>query len=387
MHRVSDVSHSRVRAQLEQLLGTDIRFRVCEMPVFVSHGLRRQLEEATIALTMQCCQPSVLSHTTQCIPALARVPNAPARPMFAVVDFAITRDEDGTFVPKLIELQGFPSLYGYQLFYTSQMQRVYELDGTTPYCSQLTYDGYIALLRECIYGNKHPDDVALVELDPTEQATRPDFLALEQLIGLQSLNIRDVVREGRQLVRTDPHGRGRAIQRVFNRAIVDELTDKNVALGFSWNDALDVEWAGHPNWFYMMSKASMPYLHHSTVPHSRFLHELDEMPNDLTRYVLKPLYAFAGKGVVVGPTESEVLAVPLEQRQHWILQERIDYAKCVPTPFGDNAVEIRIMCLWPDHSDAPVPVMTLARTGRGAYMGARYNTEPWTGSTGCLFVE
>jgi len=386
INRVSHSTHARVCTQLEQLLGTKIDFRICEMPIFVSHALRAQLEEAAIALTMQCCDPSVIEAMSQSIPASARVPNAPNRPLFAVVDFAITQGEDGTFAPKLIELQGFPSLYGYQLFYTSQMQNVYELENTTPFCSQLTYDEYCALLRECIYGSQHPDAVALLELDPLEQKTRPDFLALEQLIGLQTCNIRNVARQGRRLVHTDSQGRQQALQRVFNRAIVDELTEKNVELDFSWNDALDIEWAGHPNWFYLMSKAAMPYLRHASVPTSQFLNELDHLPPDLSRYVLKPLFAFAGKGVVVAPCESDILAVPSEQRNAWILQERVEYARCVPTPFGNNAVEIRIMCLWPDRSTEPIPVMSLARTGRGTYMGARYNTEPWTGSSGCLFV-
>ena len=386
INRVSEATHERVCTQLEQLLGTKIHFRICEMPIFVSHALRTQLEEASIALTMQCCNSAVIETMSQNIPASARVPNAPNRPLFAVVDFAITQGEDGTFAPKLIELQGFPSLFGYQLFYTTQMQNVYELENTTPFCSQLTYDEYTALLRECIYGSQRPDAVALLELDPLEQKTRPDFLALEQLIGLQTCNIRDVARQGRRLVHTDPQGRQHEVRRVFNRAIVDELTEKNVELGFSWNDALDIEWAGHPNWFYLMSKATMPYLRHASVPTSQFLNELDHLPPDLSRYVLKPLYAFAGKGVVVAPRESDILAVPMDQRHTWILQERVEYARCVPTPYGNNAVEIRIMCLWPDRSTEPIPVMSLARTGRGTYMGARYNTEPWTGSSGCLFV-
>jgi len=384
--RVSDSTHGRVCTQLEQLLGTKIDFRICEMPIFVSHALRYQLEEAAISLTKQCCTTSLIETMSQSIPPAARVPNTSDRPLFSVVDFAITLGDNGAFTPKLIELQGFPSLYGYQLFYTSQMQNVYALESTTPFCSQLTYDEYCALLRECIYGSQHPDSVALLELDPLEQKTRPDFLALEQLIGLQTCNIRDVARQGRHLVHTDSQGRRQELQRVFNRAIVDELTEKNVELGFSWNDALDVEWAGHPNWFYLMSKATMPYLRHASVPSSMFLNELDQLPSDLSRYVLKPLYAFAGKGVVVAPHESDILAVPVDQRHTWILQERVEYARCVPTPYGSNAVEIRIMCLWPDRCTAPIPVMSLARTGRGTYMGARYNTEPWTGSSGCLFV-
>lgn len=386
MGRVTDATHQRLRTQLEEVLGTTIDFRVCEMPIFVSHTMRRQLEDAAIALTVQCAHSTVTDHTSPSIPQEARVPRAAARPLFSVVDFAIARDTDGQLVPKLIELQGFPSLYGYQLMYTSQMQNVYELAGTTPFCSELTIDDYISILRECVYGDCDPSTVALVELDPLVQKTRPDFVAYEQLIGLSTVNIRDVKRRNRSLVVAEPHGRERVLQRVFNRAIVDELNDMCVPLQFAWTDDLDVQWAGHPNWYYLMSKAALPYLDHPSVPTTQLVHKLADLPTNLDRYVLKPLYAFAGKGVVVSPAEADLQAIPEHERSQWILQERIEYARCVPTPYGNNAVEIRIMCVWPDRMAKPLPIMSLARTGRGLYMGARYNTEPWTGSSGCLFV-
>lgn len=386
LRRADESTHHRLITQIEQILGTSVGFRVCEMPIFVSHEMRRTLEEAAVALTMQCTHASVTAHTSKSIPDIARVPNQSDRPLFSVVDFAITMNEDGEFVPKLIELQGFPSLYGYQLIYTSQMQNVYDLVDATPFCSELSYDAYTSLLDECIIAGHPRNEVALVELDPLMQKTRPDFIALEHLIGLQTINIRDIVRQGRSLVCGDNGVGQHQLCRVFNRAIVDELNEKRVSLGFSWTDDLDIEWAGHPNWYFLMSKASMPFLSHDSVPRSQLLSEFDQLPRQLTGYVLKPLYAFAGKGVVVAPKESDIVDIPSEQRHEWMLQERVEYARCIPTPHGNNAVEIRIMSVWPDRSNKPLPVMSLARTGRGAYMGARYNTDPWTGSSGCLFV-
>jgi hypothetical protein len=371
---------------MQSVLGVPVEFRVCETPIFVSHEMRRQLEDAAIAITLQSARPTTLAHTTRLIDEEVRVRQESDRPLFSVVDFAITMSDDGTFVPRLIELQGFPSLFGYQLLYTSQMRAVYGLDDSTPFLSDLSYDSYSALLRECIIGGHDADNVALVELDPLRQKTRPDFIALEKMIGLKTVDIRDVYRDGRQLVHTDARGQKHVLRRIFNRAIVDELRDHHVHLNFRWDDDLDVEWAGNPNWYFLMSKSSMPYLDHPTVPRSMFLNEIDELPADLDRYVLKPLYAFAGKGVIVGPTHHDVAVIPAADRHLWILQERVTYARCIPTPHGDNAVEIRVMCLWPDRFSEPLPVMSLARTGRGAYMGARYNTEPWTGSSGCLFV-
>jgi len=266
------------------------------------------------------------------------------------------------------------------------MREEYEMFETTPFFNDLDHERYVALLRQSIFGNTNPEEVALLEIDPHVQKTRPDFVALEQLIGLQSVNIRDVQKSARSLTAVGPDGSTIHLRRIFNRAIVDELDDKNVDLAFSWSDDLDVEWAGHPNWYFRISKYSLPFLDHPTSPKTWFCNELESIPSDLDRYVLKPLYSFAGKGVNVQPTKADILAIPEDQRADWILQEKVVYAPCIATPYGYNKVEIRVMLIWPDSSDQPIPVMSLARTGRGALMGARYNTDPWTGSTGCLFV-
>jgi len=160
-----------------------------------------------------------------------------------------------------------------------------------------------------------------------------------------------------------------------------------VQIPFNWTDDLDVEWAGHPNWYFRISKYSLPFLKHKSVPKSIFLNTLDGVPDNLSQYVLKPLFSFAGKGVIINPTAEDIEAIPDEMRSNFVLQERITYAESIYTPLGMNKVELRIMMLWPEEWDAPVPVMSLARTGRGPLMGARYNSIDWTGANGCLFGE
>jgi hypothetical protein len=129
----------------------------------------------------------------------------------------------------------------------------------------------------------------------------------------------------------------------------------------------------------------MPLIEHPSIPKSMILSELKEIPPSLEPFVLKPLFAFAGKGVIMNPALSDIESIPDEERSGYILQEKIHYADCVDTPFGANKVEIRIMLIWPEHEESPLPVMSLARTGRGPMMGVRYNNIPWTGSSGCLF--
>lgn len=386
IERVSAESYERFKQDLNDHLGLKIEYRVCEMPIFVSHEFRTEMEQAAVEIIKQCVSPSVYQHSESAMQDRYRVRNENDRPLFSVVDFAVCPDADGAFTPRVIELQGFPSLLGYQYLFAARMKDAYGIEDSTPFMGEIAdEDTYLEFLRQAIFADADPSECALVEVDPLKQKTRPDFVALEKLIGLQTVNIRDVRKEGRSLV-VEENGTTRPLRRIFNRAIVDELDDLGVDLRFAWGDDLDVEWAGHPNWYFRISKHCLPYLDHPTVPKTHFLNTLTQLPEDLSAFVLKPLYAFAGKGVVIGPTLDDINAIPIEQRDQWVLQERVTYAECIATPHGDNKVEIRLMMIWLPEMEDPLPVMSLARTGRGAMMGARFNMDPWTGSSGCLFV-
>jgi hypothetical protein len=384
--RVTDTSFFNVRRDLEQTLGITIPYRITEMPVFVNKHLQKQLEEASIAIIKQCVEPSVYKHTHHTLLPQYTVTNENPTPLFSVVDFAVCYHEDIGYFPRLIELQGFPSLFGYQYLFAKTMIDHYHLEGSPFFSGVSNHQEYVHLLRSAIFAQANPDATALMEIDPYEQKTLSDFISMKHLIGLPIINIRDVVEKNGSLY-AQMEGGLQPLQRIYNRAIIDELNDLDVPLHFEWNKQLDVQWAGHPNWYFRMSKYIMPFLRHSSVPSTTFLSELSSIPTNLSTFVLKPLYSFAGKGVVVGPKESDITAIPTNERSQWILQERVDYHPCVHTPYGNNKVEIRVMCIWPEGASEPLPVMSLARTGRGTLMGARYNTEPWTGSSGCLFVD
>jgi len=68
------------------------------------------------------------------------------------------------------------------------------------------------------------------------------------------------------------------IRRIYNRTIVDELRRKQVKLGFRFGGRSNVEWAGHPNWYFRISKFSIPYLRHESVPKTWFLDQLKQIP-------------------------------------------------------------------------------------------------------------
>jgi len=313
------------------------------------------------------------------IPAEFRVPNEAEHPLFVQADFGLVRLEDGSLAPKLVEIQGFPSVYAFQAALADEYQRVYrlnEITGTelTPFLDGLDRRGFESLLRQAILGGHAPEQVALLEIEPYTQKTLADFLLTQKMLGVQVACISEVKRRGRKLYFKD-----REIRRIYNRVIVDELIRKNIPMDFRLADDLDVEWAGHPNWFFRLSKFSLPWFRHVSVPETWFLSDVEEIPGDLENYVLKPLYSFAGLGVVIGPTREEIDAIPEGQRSEFILQRKVDFVATVETPSGWTKVETRIMYIWDGELK---PVTMVIRTGRGKMMGVDFNKKlDWVGAS------
>jgi hypothetical protein len=225
-----------------------------------------------------------------------------------------------------------------------------------------------------------------MEIAPESQKTRPDFVMTEKLLGVPTVAIHEVIKRGRQLF-YQKDGAEIPIRRIYNRVIVDELVRKNVQFNFDYRDELDVEWAGHPNWFFRLSKFSLPFLQHSSVPRSWFLNQLHEYPEDLENFVLKPLFSFAGSGVKVNITRADLDEIPEAERGDYLLMEKISYAPVIRTPDEPSKVEIRLMSVWPDDEPAPIPTLLLGRMSKGAMMGVDFNkNKTWVGSTACFFA-
>ena len=328
--------------------------------------------------------PEYRQASSAAIPSEFNVPNESSHPMFIQVDFGLVRDAAGQLQPKLVELQGFPSLYAYQPILAQSYAEVFGLDGNLRYLmSDLDWESYTALLRHAIVGDHDPENVILMEIDPLHQKTLPDFLLTEKLLGIKTVSITDIKQTNNQLS-CENNGRRIPIRRIYNRAIVDELVRRNLKLGFRLTDDMDVEWAGHPNWYFRMSKFSLPYLQHECVPKSWFLDRIEQAPAELDHYILKPLFSFAGLGVNINPKKEDLDAIPMEKRSQYILQEKMHFEPAIETPFGGTKAEVRIMYIW---LDALTPVMTIIRMGRGLMMGVDHNRNmEWVGSSAGLTV-
>ena len=371
------------KARLAEATGATIHFRVCETPVFLPAELRDAMLQGAFELFDRLLEPAALERSKAAVPPEFDVPGGDeGHPLFAVVDFAIA-SEAGRVVPRLIELQGFPSLFGFQLVQGRLCREMMADEPLEFLLSGLDEASYLRIVGEAITGGVPVENVVLLDLEPEKQGTYPDFTATEKLFGVRSVCPTKVEKRGRELW-YERDGRKTRILRVYNRMIVDELVDKGTELPFRLTDDLDVQWAGHPNWFFRWSKHALPELRHPLVPESRLLSELDGVPDDLERYVLKPLFSFSGSGVNVDPTPADLAAVPEAERSRTLLMRKVDYAPVIEAPDGARSrVEVRVMCVWRD--GRPLPVTLLARLSQGKMMGVKFNRDKtWVGSTSCL---
>ena len=376
--------------RIDDASGAHVQFRLSETPCFFPQSLLQRMAADGKELIRQLVEnPEYRARSEEAVPAEFKVPNEPAHPMFVQVDFGLVRDARGDLQPKLVELQAFPSLYAYQVTLAKAYLDVYGLQTAASggkleyFLSGIDEESYVKLLTDAIVAGHDPENVILMEIDPQKQKTLPDFLLTEKMLGIRTVDIASIKKEGSRLY-YEHGGNPVPIRRIYNRAIVDELQRKGVKLGFDWRDDLDVEWAGHPNWYFRISKFSIPYLKHESVPKTWFLDRLDEIPPDLENYALKPLYSFAGLGVVIAPKKEDIAAIPAEKRPNYILQERMHFEPVIETPFGGTKAEVRVMYVWLEELTA---VLTIIRMGRGLMMGVDHNKNmEWVGASAGLYL-
>jgi hypothetical protein len=391
--RFTPAKYEELLRLLNQRTQTQIEFRIAETPCFFAPELMQTMVQAGLELTHQLLSnPQYLQAARAATPAEYDVPNQDAEPHFMTVDFGLVRDAKGDLQPKLVELQAFPSLFGYQPLLAQTYIDVFGLDPALQYrFGNMDDAAYWSVLRDTIVGNHDPQNVILAEIEPESQKTLPDFRMYEQKLGIATVDIANTVKEGNRLFYRNASGQLVRIERIFNRVIVDELLRKSVTLPFDYRDELDVEWAGHPNWYFQISKFSIPYLDHPTVPPAVFLDDWfagkgrDRLPEDRSQWVFKPLYSFAGKGIQFAPSDVDLMAVPVSERHQYLLQERVKFESVIDTPQGVTQPEIRILYAKANGSTL-VPMTSLVRMGRGLMMGVDHNrNQTWVGGSAGLF--
>jgi hypothetical protein len=363
-----------------------IEFRVAETPVFVLRDFSAKLTDICEHLIDLILEKRFLEWTERAIPSGDRVANENDHPHFLAFDFGVCDDGAGGYEPQLIEMQGFASLYGFQVYYPGTLRRHFSIPaGYSQFLSGLDQDSYLSLLHDTIIGDCPVEEVILLEIKPHEQKTRIDFYCTQDYLGIQPVCLTDLIQEGRKLYYiNEQSGKKTPVRRIYNRVIFDELNNRAAATGSAnpivdIRQDLDVEWIAHPNWFYRVSKFALPFIHHPYAPAAFFLNELKQPPADLENYVLKPLFSFAGRGVVIDPQLSDL---DVKDPENWILQRKVKYAELIPTPDVPAKAEIRMMYLWKDGAPRPTLAINLARLSKGKMIGVNYNKDrEWVGGS------
>ena len=366
-----------------------IEFRVAETPIFIDKIFTQKMLSACEAIVDVILQPDFISQSNKAIPAKVNVPGESNHTHFIAFDFGICENEQGQLEPQLIEMQGFPTLFAYQIWHETITRKHFSIPSN--YCAYLngfTQDTYTQLLQEIIVGNCKAEEVVLLEILPHLQKTRIDFYCTTDYIGIPVICLTELIQEGKNIFYRKGD-RLIQIKRIYNRIIFDDLQQQDQTIqekGKLLLDNLNVEWITHPNWFYRISKFTLPFIHHPYVPETTFLNQIAVLPTDLENYVLKPLFSFAGQGVVIDVTKEDIEKVT--DPENWILQKKVKYASVIATPQDPAKAEIRIFYFWKDGDARPIATNNLARLSKGKMIGVRYNKDKeWVGGSLAYFEQ
>jgi hypothetical protein len=364
-----------------------IEFRVAETAVFVPKDFTRKILDACESIVDIIVDPEFSNLTKNAIPKGLAVPGENAHTQFIAFDFGICINEEGEYEPQLIEMQGFPSLFAYEVVIDDIFRNHFEVPADySAYLGGHTKESYIKELKEIILGKHAAENVILLEIFPHQQKTKIDFYCTQDYTGVKPVCITELIKEGKKLYYLN-EGKKTAVNRIYNRVIFDDLFQQPAEVqekGRIFFEELDVEWAPHPSWFYRISKYTLPLIRHPYVPETFFLNEIKQLPGDLENYVLKPLFSFAGQGVVIDVTQQDIDNV--KDPENWILQRKVKYAEVIQTPDVPAKAEIRIFYFWKEGEARPHPANNLARLSKGKMIGVRYNKDKeWVGGSLCYF--
>ncbi len=366
-----------------------LEFRVAETPVFCDKAFTDKMLSACESITDVIVSPTFKEESAKAIPNMVNVPGENAHTHFIAFDFGICENEQGELEPQLIEMQGFPTLFAFQVWQSDVARKVFDIpENYDSYLNGFTEDSYKKLLKEVILNGHDPKNVILLEIFPEKQKTRVDFFFTEDYTGIKQVSLTDLIKKGKKLFYNN-EGVETEVKRIYNRVIFDDLQQQSIEVqekGKILLEDLDVEWVPHPNWFFRISKYTLPFIKNKYVPETRFLSDVKEIPADLENYVLKPLFSFAGQGVVIDVTREDIDKV--KEPENWILQRKVKYADVIETPEGPAKAEIRIFYFWKDGEPRPVATTNLARISKGKMIGVRYNKDKrWVGGTIAYFEK
>jgi hypothetical protein len=364
-----------------------VTFRIGETPFFISNELKEQLIDGCQQVIDFIKRDDFKALTDRALELNRKVPNEDNHTTFLAIDFGIC-EEDGEIIPKLIEVQGFPSLFNFQNHLSQKFVNHYPfLSELTSFFNGLTQETYLQLIEEVICNKHQKENVILLEVEPEKQNTKIDFNYCHRDIGIPIVCVTELYQKGKQLFYKNEIGQEIIVKRIYNRVIFDELDLRtDLKLNFDFSSVVDVEWAGHPNWFFRISKFILPYLKGKYFIETTLLSDLKEIPTDLENYVLKPLFSFSGTGVIFHVKREDIEAVT--EKDLYILQKKVNYKPIIQSPDGKVKAEVRLLAVWKKNDPSPTLVTNLVRLSRGEMIGVKFNKDKdWVGGTVGMFEK
>ena len=385
----TEEAYQQYISDLENVYPGQLDFRVAETPIFIPKDFTQKMLDACDAILDQVTTDEYREQSKKAIPAELNVPGENEYPHCIAFDFGICLGKNGELEPQLIEMQGFPTLFAWQAVLPEIYQKHFLWpDGYSEYLNGYNKESYIELLKKVILNGTAVENVVLLEIFPEKQKTRVDFSATEDLLGIKAVCLTELIQEGKELY-YNRDGIKTKINRIYNRLIFDDLFQQSPEIqekGKIMLQELDVEWVPHPNWFYRYSKFTLPFVRHPYVPETRFLNDVKELPQDLENYVVKPLFSFAGQGVIIDVTKEQIENI--KDPENWIMQRKVQYASVIETPDEPAKAEIRLFYFWEPGAARPVAANNLCRLSKGKMVGVRYNKDKkWVGGSFCLFEQ
>ncbi|MEN9696756.1 MAG: hypothetical protein RLZ56_177 [Bacteroidota bacterium] len=382
----TESKYQQMIADIEQNWMGSIDFRLAETPIFLDQQFKAQLLAAGDSINAFITGPNFKALTENALKQVQTPPNEQGLPACIVMDFAICKDNTGKAIPKLIELQGFPSLFGFEYQHDLAFRKNFEIpNGYSPYLNNFDGETYLSFLSKTIKGTNSKHTV-LLELFPNKQKTKIDFYITQHLLDIPVVCLTEVFVRGNQLY-YHRDGKDFQIERVYNRIVWDELGKQNQNIqekGKLLLKPLDIEWVTHPNHYYRISKFLLPLLSSPYVPKAYFLSALSTMPNPLSNYVLKPLFSFAGQGVIIDVQQADIDRI--KDPENWILQEKVNYAPVIETPTGAAKTEIRLFYFLDTLTQKYIATLNLSRISKGKMIGVSYNANAtWVGGSIAYF--
>jgi hypothetical protein len=371
-------------------------FSVAETPIFIDKEFIQKVIATGDYVNQIIQSNSFKSITEPSLKNVALFPNETALPQCIVMDFAIAMNEHNEIVPALIELQGFPSLFAYEILQDECIRKTYTIpEGYSPYLNGYTKEKYMLHLETILNGdtlidpknnsNKH---AVILEILPHQQKTRIDFYCTEKYFNIPIVCITEIFVEENYLF-YERAGKKIKIDRIYNRIVLDELKNQTKEIqdkgALLWSN-LDIEWVTHPHHFFRISKFLLPFLNHPYIPKTQFLDQLTSIPTALDKYILKPLFSFAGQGVIIDISADDIMSI--KDPSGWILQEKVEYANCIETPTGPTKAELRLYYFWDEGKKKYIATMNLARLSKGKMIGVNYNkNKQWVGGSLAYFEK